>query len=128
MPFTSHISMVTVCLQYVSKCDYFIVQHPLVVIISHLLSRQSLGNIWHTVPVTVHTSKQHSSRWRAATGSMIISEGKTFRSESGNVRCINLTTKRRNVCIAKIVGENEHDIGTFRLLCTNESWHVKTNE
>ena len=56
---------------------------------------------------------------------MIISKRKAFRREPCNIRGTNLAAKRRDIRVAKIVGENEHDIGSIRLLGADESLHAQ---
>ena len=102
--------MVASGLQNRSKCDYFVIQHALIVVISHLFYWKCLWDIWHSVPMTIDSSKQHGSRRGTATGGMVICERNAFRRQFGYVGGADFTAKRRDICITKVICEYKYNI------------------
>ena len=116
MPFAGHVSVVAVRLQQAGQGYDLVAEYPLIVVVSHLLGRNGLGNVWHTVSMTVHSGQQHGASRGAIGRGMVVGKRQALRCQSRDIRRTDFAAEGRNIGIAKIVRENQNDIGAISLL------------
>ena len=113
MPFAGHIGMVSGILQQGGDGYHVFTQYTLVVVMFSLGSRQGFGHIEYPVAMAVHPGHQHPSRRRTGRCRVIIGKHYPLISQPTDVWRLDLAPIRGYVAEPKIVGQDQHNIGTF---------------
>ena len=111
MPLTRHIGVVARVFQQGRHGYHVISQHPLIVGVHPLLRGKHFRNIGYPCQMAIYPGEQHGSGWSAISCGVVVGKAHTLLRQCTQAWCIHLAAVGRDIGIAQIIGEDEHDVG-----------------